>query len=365
MAITQLKVYENMPLAPLTTLKLGGRARFGCHAASEAELNEALRWASERKLPVACIGGGSNLVVSDCGFDGLVIRLHLKGHHVEKKSTDRFLATVAAGEVWDGVVAHWTSLGLKGAACLSGIPGLTGATPIQNVGAYGEQVSDMIVSVSTISTSLNDAGEFEAKQWSNPQCEFSYRSSLFKRSLQNSLPQIVTSVSFELGQGHYTRDHIKYPELRAALENKGDGSFSAELVRDAVRSLRAKKSMLAGQIDENSQSVGSFFTNPTVSFERIKLWDNAPTTIYVDELNRKVPAAWLIENAGFSKGYRLGEVGISTQHALALVHHGGGTTKALVELASKIRDAVWSKFSVKLMVEPMWLGSDVKPDLWS
>jgi len=344
----------DVPLAAATTLGLGGPAKFYRSIFDEQDLLDAITFARDRALPLAPLGSGSNLVIADEGFPGLVVSMHdLRG--ISSRSVgDRVELTVAAGEPWDALVARTVEEGLAGFECLSGIPGLAGATPIQNVGAYGQEVSETITRVRTI-----DRVTAEVRERSNAECRFRYRHAIFKDA--EAANEIVTSVTFSLVRGG--PPSIRYPELAKALGN-GGRVHSLAYVRDTVLRLRRSKSMVIDPQDENRRSAGSFFTNPIVTNDEAddvarraaSLGIEAPMPRFPYEDKTKLAAGWLIERAGFAKGMRRGPVGISSRHALALVHHGGGTTRDLVALAREIVLGVQARFGVRLHPEPVFLG---------
>ncbi|HVR64889.1 MAG TPA: UDP-N-acetylmuramate dehydrogenase [Polyangia bacterium] len=350
-------VARDVPLAPLTTLELGGPARFLVEAFDTDAVIAGLRWAAARGVPAFVLGGGSNLVVADAGFEGLVIRMRTRGVTFAPATGGEVLVEAQAGEPWDGLVAETVARDLAGLECLSGIPGLAGATPIQNVGAYGQEVADAIRSVRVI-----DRATLAIADLPPPACGFGYRDSLFRRQADR---YVVASVTFALRPGG--APCIRYPELASVLAQLPSPSLAD--VRAAVLRLRRAKSMVIDAADPNRRSVGSFFTNPIVTSaqasalaERL-LRDG--TIAHAGELPRfpaggdgvKLSAGWLIEHAGIARGLRDGAVGVSTKHALALVHHGGGTTAALLALAARVRRAVADRFAVTLVPEPILLGS--------
>jgi UDP-N-acetylmuramate dehydrogenase len=350
-----LEIRDDVPLAPLTTLELGGRARHFVDAADDAAILEALRWAESRRLPIAILGGGSNLVVADAGFSGLVIRIGTRGRRFERGNSQVAL-TATAGEPWDDLVAETVARDLAGLECLSGIPGRVGATPIQNVGAYGQEVADTIRSVRVL-----ERGTLQIRELAPADCAFAYRDSRFKREPERF---VVLAVTFDLRLGGAPT--LRYRELSEALAGTAKPSLSE--VRRAVLALRRKKSMVLAEDDPNRRSVGSFFTNPIVSLaEAADVAARARTAGVLangTEMPRwpadggrvKLSAGWLIERAGFIKGLRCGPVGLSSAHALALVHHGGGSAGALVDLAREIRDTVRTRFGVTLVPEPTFVG---------
>ncbi len=342
-----------MPLAPLTTLGVGGPARFFVEAAGEDVLIEALNYASARGLEAFILGGGSNILVSDRGFDGLVIRVASKGiaAHDPGPAAGKVLIIAHAGEDWDGFVDHCVSGDLAGVECLSGIPGLVGGTPVQNVGAYGQDVSESIVSVRCF-----DRREKELVELSNADCGFAYRKSIFNSTERDRY--VVLSVTFRLERGGAPK--IVYKDL---LEHFGDSAPTLPETRDAVLRIRSAKSMVIDPSDPNSKSAGSFFKNPIV--DRQKLSEIAET-LSVESVPHfeagaglvKIPAAWLIERAGFYKGFSMGNAGISTKHSLALVNRGGAAAADLMALKNSIVETVFGRFAIELVPEPIFVGFD-------
>lgn len=335
-------VREHEPLAAYTTLELGGPAR----AFVEAEDDHAIRALIARGGPIAILGGGSNLVVSDAGFDGLVIAIRTRGVTLERAG-EQVHVTAAAGEPWDALVERTVHEGLAGLECLSGIPGLVGATPIQNVGAYGQEVSETIASVRAL-----DRRTLEVVDLAPADCAFGYRDSSLKRDPDR---HVVLAVTFALAPGGAPA--VKYAELERALV---DRPRDLQTVRDTVIALRRTKSMVLDPSDPNRRSAGSFFTNPIVDRATADALHATHSTMprWAQPDGRvKLAAGWLIEQSGITKGLRLGNVGISSKHALALVHHGGGTTAELLALAEHVRGAVRTRFGVTLEREPVLWGS--------
>lgn len=347
-----IDIRRDVPLAPLTTLGLGGRARFFIPVYSTDDLREALAWTHAKAHPLYVLGGGSNTIFRDAGFDGTVIHLQMKG--LERSGCDM---TVAAGEVWDDVVARSIEYGLSGIESLSGIPGLAGATPVQNVGAYGQEVASTIVSVTGVHA---ETGEIRTVEKSD--CGFAYRNSSFKRGY----PLIITEVRFRLFDAD---PEPSYPELKEAFakavdsfaNEKGRGPNrreSLQLLRTSVLSIRRRKSMVVDSSDPDSKSAGSFFTNPVLSEDQFEECRNRAARLglslpaYPSGETVKLSAAWLVENSGFVRGYTENGVGISKAHALALVNRGG-TTEALLALADRIVDSVKERFGVELEREPV------------
>jgi UDP-N-acetylmuramate dehydrogenase len=355
-----LEFRDDVPLGPLTTLELGGHARHFVEPVDDAGVIEALRWGESRQLPILILGGGSNMVVADEGFAGLVIRLGTRGRRFETAAGEVAL-TAAAGEAWDDLVAETVARDLAGVECLSGIPGLVGATPIQNVGAYGQEVADTIRAVRVV-----ERGSWRIHELAPADCAFSYRDSRFKHDPGRF---VVLGVTFGLRPGGAPT--LRYRELADALGGRDKPGLAG--VRSAVLALRRRKSMVIADDDPNRRSVGSFFMNPivpaaqaaavaarAVSAGVVAAASEMPSWSAGDD-HVKLSAGWLIERAGFSKGLRRGAVGISSAHALALVHHGGGTSTALMALASEIRDRVREQFGVALVPEPTFVGQSWSP----
>ena len=339
-----LAVEHDVPLATRTTLRVGGPARRLVKIAGIDELREALALAGED--PVLVLGGGSNLVVRDGGFDGLVIQVAIEGMLVEGTRV-----TVGAGVVWDDFVAQMVDARLHGIECLSGIPGLVGATPMQNVGAYGQEVSDTISCVR-----VYDRATGRVDTMRPDQCAFGYRTSVFKGTDR----WVVIDVMFEL---HREPRPIRYAELARAL-GVGDGGMAPiTALRETVLALRRGKGMVIDPDDPDSRSAGSFFTNPLVDAATLaQLRDRLPGVTIPQwpqpDGRVKLSAGWLIERAGFARGDTRGRVRISTKHALALVNAGGASTRELLALATEIQDGVRARFGIDLVPEPVIVGRD-------
>lgn len=351
-----MDIRASVPLAPLTTLGVGGPARHYAEASTEADIVQALGFAEEHNLPVLVLGGGSNLLVADRGFDGLVLRPRLTG--VETRAAgDVVELEAAAGEPWDALVARAVAAGLGGIECLSGIPGDAGATPIQNVGAYGQEVADTIVRVRAIERATGKVHHFD-----HPSCAFGYRDSIFKREARDRY--VITCVRFALRPGGVPG--IRYPELARRLE--GHPSPTLAELRNIVLDLRRAKSMVLDPEGENGKSAGSFFMNPTLDASLAEQVAARVAEAGVlkpgEEMPRyaasgwqvKLSAAWLIERAGFKKGTGEGPVGISTRHSLALVNRGGARASEVVAFARRVRDGVRDRFGVTLVPEPVMVG---------
>ncbi len=349
--------HEHVPLAPLTTLRVGGPARWLVEAATEAEVSDALAFARARALPTLVLGGGSNLLVADRGFAGLVLRVRCSGVRVETQGRT-VLLDAGAGEPWDTIVARAVASGWAGIECLSGIPGDVGATPIQNVGAYGQEVAETVVRVRAVDRATGGVVELDGAG-----CGFGYRDSVFKREARDRY--VIVAVRFALRAG--AAPTLRYAELAARFAGRADGDHpSLAEVRDAVLALRRAKSMVLDPGDENGRSAGSFFTNPTVDAAALPgVRERAAATLGPGEAMPEFPAAgervklsaaWLIERAGFHKGTSDGAVGISTRHALALVNKGGATAAELVAFAARVRAGVAARFGVALVPEPVLVG---------
>lgn len=348
-----MELQENVPLAPLTTIGIGGPARFFFRARSVDGLREALAWADSRRQPVFVLGGGSNLLIADRGFEGLVIHADLRGVSVENGAVESDGAlvqvNVAAGEPWDAFVAMAVTNGLAGIECLSGIPGSTGATPIQNVGAYGQDVSETIVRVEVL-----DRPTHRVEWFTREQCRFEYRQSVFKSAQRDRF--VVLSVTFRLRQNGCAT--IRYPELQKFVEERGITTANLQGVRDAVLAIRKRKGMVLDPADPDTRSDGSFFMNPVLSAEQYEAFARkAPEAPHYPAGGQvKLSAAWLIEHAGFQKGFIHGNVGLSSKHTLAVINRGGGTAAEVIELVTMIQDRVRGAYGVEIQPEPNFIG---------
>jgi UDP-N-acetylmuramate dehydrogenase len=350
-----MQTRDNVPFAGLTTLRVGGPARRLVRADTEDEVLEVVADADAVADPLLVIAGGSNLLIADEGFDGIALQVAAGG--VDPASHgDAVRVEVGAGEAWDDVVGFCVAEGLAGVECLSGIPGSTGATPIQNVGAYGQEVSDTIVSVR-----VYDRRAKAVLALSPEQCGFAYRSSMFKRSAR----YVVLAVAFVLERSRSALP-IRYAELARSLSVKPGDRPALEDVRQAVLRLRRRKGMVIDPLDPDSVSAGSFFVNPILSGDELGELE-ARVAARIGDLGAiprwpepdgsvKTSAAWLIERAGFHRGYGDGRAGISGKHTLALVNRGGATSAELVALAREMRDGVRAAFGVELRPEPTLVG---------
>ena len=342
-----VRLDRDVPLAPLTTLRLGGRAAHVAVVERESDVPEALAEAARLGVPAFVLGGGSNVVVADAGVSALVIRIASRGVDVSVKDGVATI-TLAAGEPWDPFVARAVGEGFSGVECLGGIPGLVGATPIQNVGAYGQEVKDTIVSVRAFD---RDARTFV--DLSPADCAFGYRASRLKETGR----YIVTAVTFALPVKDESAP-VRYAELTKALGIAEGERAPLARVHETVVALRRTKGMVLDDGDPESRSAGSFFVNPVVDDAALARIVAASEGVSVPrhasgDGRWKVPAAWLIERAGFSRGFAIGHVRVSRRHTLALVNDGEGTTSELLALARVIVRGVEQKFGVVLTPEPV------------
>ncbi len=347
-----MQMKEKQPLAPFTTFGIGGPARWFAEATSEEEIAAACAWARERGVALFVLGGGSNVLVADEGFSGLVLHVGLKG-----MERDGEAFCVAAGENWDEFVERAVEAGCAGIECLAGIPGTVGGTPVQNVGAYGQEVAPVIERVRVFDLAERAFVEFTAAE-----CGFAYRRSRFNTADRGRY--IVARVDYRLRENGSPL--IAYQDLMARFANAAKTPSVAE-VAAAVREIRKSKGMLLVEGDPDSRSAGSFFKNPSVTQEvaervrQIAASSGVSARVFpAGEGRVKIPAAWLIEQAGFAKGYRMGAAGISSRHTLALVNfgdgRGGATAKEILALAERISDAVEAKFGIRMEMEPVLVG---------
>jgi UDP-N-acetylmuramate dehydrogenase len=345
-------------LRELTTLRLGGPAGSYVEASVEHELVEAVRRADAAGTPLLVLGGGSNVVIADEGFPGLVVAVRTRGVHLDASACAGATVEVAAGEPWGELVDRAVDNGWVGLECLAGIPGLTGASPIQNVGAYGQEVADTVASVRTYDREARAIRTLAAAN-----CGFGYRTSRFKREPGR---YVVLGVTFQLRLGDLSAP-IRYGELARRLDVAPGARAPLGTVRDAVLELRRGKGMVLDAADPDTWSAGSFFTNPVLgaaAYEELAVRARSrvgavPPSFPAPDGQVKTSAAWLIERAGFGRGYGGGRARVSTKHSLALTNRGRATTAELVELARAIRDGVREVFAVTLEPEPMLVGVDL------
>ncbi|HYM78374.1 MAG TPA: UDP-N-acetylmuramate dehydrogenase [Candidatus Dormibacteraeota bacterium] len=348
---------ENVPLAPLTTFRLGGPARYFVNATTLADVQAAVRFVQSRNLPLFVLGGGSNLVVSDSGWPGLVLKIAISGidQHPGSDEEGKTIFDVGAGESWDRFVSHSVVARCAGIECLSGIPGSVGGTPVQNVGAYGQEVSGIIESVEVF-----DLIDSQVRELCREACGFSYRSSIFNTTERGRF--IILRVSYALTPG---RDpYLEYADLKRHFEGRETKPNLAE-TREAVRHIRARKGMLIVEGDPDCRSAGSFFKNPVLSedqHEELRKRAEAKRLIIPSypalERSRKVSAAWLVEHSGFARGYGFGQVGISSKHALAIVNRGGASAAEILAFKDQIQHRVEELWGVRLEPEPVFVGCE-------
>jgi len=346
---------ENIPLAPLTTFRIGGPARFFVETKSIPEVEEAVHFARARNLELFVLGGGSNLVVADSGWPGLVLKVGISGIERRSGSSDhgRVLLDVGAGESWDRFVSHAVAANCAGVECLSGIPGSVGGTPVQNVGAYGQEVSETIESVQVF-----DLKDNRVRELCNEACGFTYRSSIFNTSELGRF--IILQVTYALTPGG--APHLEYADLKRHFAGRETLPNLAQ-TREAVRHVRAGKGMLIVEGDPDCQSAGSFFKNPVLSeaqHEELKKRAEAKNLTVPSypalEKSKKVSAAWLVEHSGFARGYGFGHVGISSKHSLAIVNRGDATAAEVIALKDQIQHRVEEIWGVRLEPEPVIIG---------
>lgn len=346
------QIEENVPLANFTTLKIGGKARYFLSAKYENDVILALRLAEQNNLNVFILGGGSNILIADEGFDGLVLQIALKGISTAPEKGGSVSVTANAGEDWNEFVAFCVERNLQGVECLSGIPGFVGGTPVQNVGAYGQEVSETVAVVKCFDRKTKKIVEL-----TNAECGFAYRTSIFNSTQKNRY--VVLSVTFTLKFDGESK--IVYKDL---INFFGERKPHLIEIRNAVLKIRAEKSMVINEGDPNSRSAGSFFKNPVITKEQFAEtqkraeFEGIEIVPYfkADNGNVKIPAAWLIEKSGFHKGFEFGRAGLSTKHTLAIVNRGDATAEDILALKDFIQTKVKEKFDVELKPEPIFVG---------
>jgi UDP-N-acetylmuramate dehydrogenase len=346
-----VELLEDVSLDRWCTLRVGGPARYFVAARTESELLEAARWADAQRVPLRVLGGGSNVVISDHGFDGLVIRVELRGVDSAVHG-DEVRVTAAAGEPWDDLVRRAVENEWAGIECLSGIPGMVGATPIQNVGAYGQEVAETIREVRVFDRATNEVRTLDREA-----CAFAYRDSSFKTAEPERY--IALSVTYVLERGGAPT--LRYPELRRALELASADAPTLARTRETVLSIRRSKSMVIEASDENARSCGSFFVNPVIAADDV---DEVMRRVGRADMPRwpqpgarvKLSAAWLIEQSGLHRNHREGPVGLSSRHTLAIVCHDGARSADVIAFARRVRARVWERSGVRLVPEPVFWG---------
>lgn len=331
----------------MTTLRLGGPAQSCVVAHSEKDLIEAVSDADARNEPVLIVAGGSNLVVSDDGFSGQVVLVRTRGIEIDQDACSGAMVTVAAGEPFDELVRLAVANGWVGLEALSGIPGSVGATPMQNVGAYGQEVADTIVRVRVWDRQKNAVRTFM-----HADCDFSYRMSAFKRDPERF---VILTVTFQFPLGDMSAP-VAYAELAKVLGVSSGDRAPLGAVREQVLTLRRGKGMVIDPADHDTWSAGSFFMNPILTTEQAERLPAAAPRHPQAGGGVKTSAAWLIDHAGFGKGFAGNGVGLSTKHPLALTNRGAGTTANLMELAREVQTGVQTAFGIALEIEPVLVG---------
>ena len=347
-----IRIQENVALAPLTTLQVGGPARYFADAHNQDEVEQAVAFAKERSLPLFVLGGGSNLVVADSGFPGLVLHISI-GSLTTEASGHSVVFVVGAGYDWDTFVAHAVTQNCAGVECLSGIPGSVGGAPVQNVGAYGQEVAETIESVQAFDTQQNRIVTLP-----RPACRFRYRGSIFNRDERGRY--IILRVHYRLRRGGAPM--LKYADLQKHFADpKSSPTLAA--VREAVIEIRRAKGMLLVPGDNDSRSAGSFFKNPVLTAEQFGNLSARAAAKSLEiphypalDAQHKVSAAWLVEHSGFGKGFRLGDAAISSRHCLALINPGTAHASDIVHLKEAIQERVQSEWGLLLEPEPVFVG---------
>jgi UDP-N-acetylmuramate dehydrogenase len=343
---------SDVALADWCTMAVGGPAEWFVRAHSESAVLDALAWADARRAPVLVLGGGSNVVIADRGFGGVVVQIAIAGVRAHEQGA-AMVFSAGSGEPWDPFVAETVRQNCAGLECLSGIPGLVGGTPVQNVGAYGQEVSATIQSVRVI-----DRPTRQVRTMSAAACGFAYRSSRFKHADAGRF--IVTQVEFALRPNG--RATVGYADVVKYFADRQCHNPSLDEVREAIIEIRSRKGMVIRPGNPANRSCGSFFVNPVISRAHFGAIGGAPHYPAGDD-RVKVPAAWLIEQAGFGRGYVQGAVGISPFQAQGLINRGGASAADVVGLAIAIKRAVWKRFAIALVPEPVFVGFDDNPDV--
>ncbi len=352
-----IKILENYPIKQLTTLNIGGNARYFAEVTNDSELKEVIEFAKVKNLPIFIISGGSNILISDDGFNGMVIKNNITGIK-EEVVGDKTILTIGAGENWDSTVQYAVGRFLSGLECLSGIPGSVGAAPVQNIGAYGKEVSSVIKEVVSFDIKNNSIARF-----SKDACDFSYRKSIFNSTEAGRY--VILEVIFEFDNKKQAETDFSYKDLKEYFENIPKPSLQE--IRNAVIEIRVRKGMVIHPQYESFKSAGSFFKNPVVSKElfaevngKIRDVDSKWSWEQADG-NVKISAAKLIERAGFHKGFKLGEAGISPKHSLSLINLGHAKAEDILSLAKAIINKVKDEFGIALEPEVLFVGFKDNP----
>jgi UDP-N-acetylmuramate dehydrogenase len=345
-------ITENVPLAPLTTLKVGGTSRYFIEAETISEVSQAVEFSRSKNLSLFVLGGGSNLVISDAGWPGLVLKIGITGIN-HRHGHDEVVFEAGAGEDWDKFVGFVVAHNCAGIECLSGIPGSVGGTPVQNVGAYGQEVANTMESVLAL-----DLRDGQLHELCNQACGFSYRTSIFNTTERGRY--IILQVNYALKHGGEA--YVAYADLKRYFAGWSEKPSLAN-TRDAVRKIRSGKGMLLTAGDEDCRSAGSFFKNPILSPEQYQALTSRASGKNLQipsypalDAQKKVSAAWLVEHSGFSRGYGNGSVGISRKHALAIVNRGNATASEIVAFKEVIQQRVQDIWGVFLEPEPVFVG---------
>jgi UDP-N-acetylmuramate dehydrogenase len=346
-----MQIKENVALAPLTTLQVGGPARYFAEAGTVDEVREAVEFSRSGNLPLFVLGGGSNLVIADAGWPGLVLKVAILG--INHYHGTPVVFDVGAGEEWDAFVSMTVTHHCAGLECLSGIPGSVGGTPVQNVGAYGQELAQSIQSLDVLDRTTGEVIELF-----NEDCQFRYRTSIFNTTARDRY--IILRVRY--GLEHNDAPHLEYADLKRYFVGWTTPPTLAQ-TREAVRQIRASKAMLIVPGDDDCRSAGSFFKNPVLTPVQFDALTKRAASRKLKipsfpalEAQKKVSAAWLVEHSGFSRGYMFGPVGISRKHALAIVNRGGAKAEDVIALRDQIQERVEVIWDIRLEPEPVFVG---------
>ena len=351
-----LRLATGVPMAPMSSLGVGGAARWFWRATTVDDVASARRWCGDAGVPLCVLGGGTNMIVADGGVDALVLQVAIRGVDFSRQGASTLLR-LGAGEPWDDAVAAAVSRGLAGVECLSGIPGSAGGTPVQNVGAYGQEVAQAIREVTAL-----DRASGEVVTLRGTECGFGYRTSRFK--VEDEGRFVICGIALDLVAGPPT---VAYPDVIGHLSRRGIDEPGVVDVRNAVLAIRRQKGMVIDPADPDTRSVGSFFVNPVVDSARHADLESRATGrvpgFVLSDGHVKIPAAWLIEQSGFTRGYQAGAVGLSRKHPLAIVNLGSAASRDIVGLAGAIKRRVIDRFGIWLRAEPSFVGFGADPDV--